>query len=220
MFNHPTLGRDAGQVVPLVALLVAVAAAFTLVLTHLGARAAIQARVQAAADAAALAGALDGAIAAAELAAQNGATLELVETVADAEPGRAGSDPAVSVVVGLSDSAASATAQKVSTSRSGTLAPAMETALAAAEHLLGEPVAIVSGYRSPAEQQALWDARHSNPYPVAVPGTSRHEQGLAVDVAIHEVDRLRRVGALVGLCQPLPTTDPVHFELCRTTATR
>jgi D-alanyl-D-alanine dipeptidase len=38
--------------------------------------------------------------------------------------------------------------------------------------------------RTLAEQQRLWDARGSNPYPVARPGTSRHESGRAADVTI------------------------------------
>jgi len=96
----------------------------------------------------------------------------------------------------------------------------MIRAIAEAERLLGEPVPIVSGYRSRSEQQALWDARHSNPYPVATPGSSNHERGVAIDIPSSFVDRLRQVAALVGLCQPLPVADPVHFEMCRTTATR
>ena len=44
---------------------------------------------------------------------------------------------------------------------------------------------ITSGLRTRAEQQALWDARGSNPYPVAQPGTSRHESGNAADVTIN-----------------------------------
>ncbi|OWY58787.1 hypothetical protein B7486_78095, partial [cyanobacterium TDX16] len=83
-----------------------------------------------------------------------------------------------------------------------------------AEQLLGEPVPITSGWRSPADQQRLWDQRGSSPYPVARPGTSKHEQGLAVDVPLAFVPRLRGVAAAAGLCFPLPTTDPVHFELC------
>jgi hypothetical protein len=44
---------------------------------------------------------------------------------------------------------------------------------------------ITSGLRTRSEQQALWDARGSNPYPVAQPGTSRHESGNAADVTIN-----------------------------------
>src|SRR4051794_25999375 len=48
----------------------------------------------------------------------------------------------------------------------------------------GQHFHITSGGRSRAEQQRLWDARGSNPYPVAPPGTSRHESGNAADVTI------------------------------------
>jgi D-alanyl-D-alanine carboxypeptidase len=48
----------------------------------------------------------------------------------------------------------------------------------------GEHFHITSGLRTYAEQQRLWDARGSNPYPVAHPGTSRHETGRAADVTI------------------------------------
>lgn len=43
---------------------------------------------------------------------------------------------------------------------------------------------ITSGRRTYAEQERLWAGRGSNPYPVARPGTSRHETGNAADVVI------------------------------------
>lgn len=49
----------------------------------------------------------------------------------------------------------------------------------------GEHFHITSGGRSYAEQEQLWNARGSNPYPVARPGTSRHESGNAADVTIN-----------------------------------
>jgi D-alanyl-D-alanine carboxypeptidase len=49
----------------------------------------------------------------------------------------------------------------------------------------GEHFHITSGLRTLAEQQALWNQRGSNPYPVAQPGTSRHESGNAADVTIN-----------------------------------
>jgi LAS superfamily LD-carboxypeptidase LdcB len=91
----------------------------------------------------------------------------------------------------------------------------MVAALARAEQLLGQAVPITSGYRSPAKQRALWENRASNPYPVAAPGTSMHERGLAVDVPLTFVPRLERVAASAGLCHPFPQADPVHFEVCR-----
>jgi hypothetical protein len=74
---------------------------------------------------------------------------------------------------------------------------------------------LTSGLRTTAEQQQLWDARGSNPYPVARPGTSRHESGNAADVtiggrAIQDVisaEELRAAGIA-----PL-AGDAVHVEL-------
>ena len=49
----------------------------------------------------------------------------------------------------------------------------------------GETWKITSGLRTTAEQQALWDARGSNPFPVARPGTSNHEHGNSADVTVN-----------------------------------
>ena len=91
----------------------------------------------------------------------------------------------------------------------------MLAALARAEQLLGRPITITSGFRSRAEQQRLWENRASNRYPVAPPGTSRHESGFAIDIPSALVPDLRRIGPTAGLCSPLPVSDPIHFELCR-----
>jgi hypothetical protein len=48
----------------------------------------------------------------------------------------------------------------------------------------GEKFHINSGLRTLAEQQRLWDNRANNPFPVARPGTSRHQSGRACDVSI------------------------------------
>ena len=90
----------------------------------------------------------------------------------------------------------------------------MQAALARAEQLLGEKVPITSGFRSSEEQAALYANRASNPYPVAPPGSSAHERGLAVDVPAGFVPRLSSVAPRAGLCQPYPQTDPIHFEVC------
>jgi uncharacterized protein YcbK (DUF882 family) len=95
------------------------------------------------------------------------------------------------------------------------LAPALQVALGRAEALLGRPVPITSGYRSPADQARLWAQRALNPYPVARPGTSAHERGVAVDVPRSFVPVLLTVAGQAGLCHPYPVADPVHFELCR-----
>ena len=49
----------------------------------------------------------------------------------------------------------------------------------------GETWKINSGLRTNAEQQALWDNRHNNPFPVARPGTSNHESGNSADVSVN-----------------------------------
>jgi hypothetical protein len=48
----------------------------------------------------------------------------------------------------------------------------------------GEKFHVNSGLRTIAEQQQLWDNRANNPFPVARPGTSRHQSGRACDVSI------------------------------------
>ena len=163
-----------------------------------------------------LAGAAGGEEAARALAEDNGGVLVSFE--------RAGDEAVVEVQVG--DVSARARARATTAGAGGAaggsgdagdragLAPAMVTALARADALVGYPVPVVSGLRTRAEQQALWDRRHTNPYPVARPGTSDHERGTAVDVATRAVDDLAAVAPSAGLCQPLPVSDPVHFVVC------
>jgi hypothetical protein len=79
----------------------------------------------------------------------------------------------------------------------------------------GESFTITSGTRTIAEQQRLWDNRANNPYPVARPGTSRHQSGHAADVtiggrAIQDVIPAAELRA-AGL-SPL-AGDSVHVEL-------
>ena len=93
--------------------------------------------------------------------------------------------------------------------------PALLRRLEALAAERGQKFHVTSGHRSYAEQKALWDKRHSNPFPVARPGGSRHESGRAVDVTIGgrpiqsvvPAAQLRRFGLrpLVG--------DAVHVEL-------
>lgn len=158
--------------------------------------------------AAALAGVVDGAGAAQQLALDNGGALENYERLP-------GGDVRVRVGVGTSTATARArTRAGDRTPPAGGLAPAMRAALARAQQLLGRPVPISSGYRSVAEQRRLWDRRAANPYPVARPGASRHQQGLAVDVPTGFLPALLDVARDAGLCRPFPAADPVHFELC------
>jgi hypothetical protein len=210
------MDRERGQALPLVAVVLVLAAVVLVVVGRLGGAAVDRARAQTAADAAALAGAAEGEGAAAEAARANGAALESFVARGDE----------VEVVARVRDARARATAARLGVAavaaggdRDG-LAPAMVAALARADDLLGAPVPVVSGFRSREEQQALWDARASNPFPVARPGTSMHEQGLAVDVPLEAVPRLLAVGRDAGLCQVLPQTDPIHFEPCPPTSLR
>ena len=202
-------GDERGQALPLVLVIMAVAMGAALLLGELGSRALAESRAQTAADAAALAGAAEGPEAAAELARMNGSTSSDVQgTVGEAT---------VTVRIGEADAVARALAPPPPTGGTEGLTPEMTAAVSRAGALLGTPVPISSGWRSPAQQAALWANRHLNPYPVARPGTSMHERGLAIDVPRTFVATLRPVAAVVGLCQPLPVSDPVHFELCRRT---
>lgn len=82
---------------------------------------------------------------------------------------------------------------------------------ALAQRGLPSPVPVVSGYRSAEEQTALWARRATNPYPVAPPGKSAHNRGMAIDVPRAWVGPLQSVAATAGLCQPFPQRDPIHF---------
>jgi LAS superfamily LD-carboxypeptidase LdcB len=74
---------------------------------------------------------------------------------------------------------------------------------------------VTSGLRTLAEQQRLWDNRGSNPFPVARPGSSRHESGRAADVTIggRPIQQVISAAELraAGL-SPL-AGDAVHVEL-------
>ena len=206
-------GADRGQATPLAAAMMVVVLVAMGALVPAARALADRAHARTAADAAALAGAVEGEAAARALAEENGGDL-LSFALRDGE-----------VVVRVRVGGADAFARARATGNRGTpggmtggdrvgLAPAMLAALARADGLMGRPVPVVSGLRTRAEQQALWDRRHTNPYPVARPGTSDHERGLAFDVARADVPSLLAVAAAAGLCQPLPDSDPVHFVVC------
>lgn len=209
---------DRGQIVPLAAAMVALCCVALLALVPVAGALDARARARTAADAAALAGAADGDRAARQVAEANGADL--------VELGRTGDEVVVQVRVGEVEAYARARATRhpralgaggsagaVGGRRAG-LAPEMLAALARADGLLGRPVTVASGLRTHAQQQSLWERRATNPYPVARPGSSDHERGLAIDVPRREVDDLLRVASAAGLCQPLPASDPIHFVVC------
>jgi hypothetical protein len=198
----PRAHGQSGQVLPLVALLSLALGASSLWVARLGAASAARAKASAVADMSALAGVAGGRRSADAVASANGARVVRFD--------RVGGDVRVRVEAGP----AVATSRARPAGRELGLAPALRAALARAEQLLGRPIPITSGHRSPAEQAALWARRATNPFPVARPGTSKHELGLAVDVPSSFVPTLLRVAPLAGLCRPYPLADPVHFELC------
>ena len=204
-----------GSITPLVALAMVVAGGAALLLGRLGEAGVARAVARTAADAAALAGAAEGEAAARDVAAVNGAVLLRYEVL--------GQDSRVTVRQGEAQAVARARRKPPPPRAKGGvgaagietgLAPAMRAALGKAEQLLGEPVPITSGFRSGEEQAALYARRSQKPYPVAPPGSSMHERGLAVDVPAQFVPRLLTVARQVGLCHPYPDSDPIHFEVC------
>jgi hypothetical protein len=87
------------------------------------------------------------------------------------------------------------------------LQDAIKIAILRAEAILGAPLVLTDGYRTYACQAYLFETVTG---PVAPPGQSMHNYGLAIDVANYGA--LVSVAAQVGLCQPLPSNDPVHFS--------
>lgn len=74
---------------------------------------------------------------------------------------------------------------------------------------------ITSVLRSYTKQLELWNNRHNNPYPVAPPGTSKHERGLAWDMVGPERD-LEWAGITWeawGGRWGGRFKDPIHFEV-------
>ena len=201
--------RDRGQVLPLLAMVVLLAGIGAVAMTRLTMLAMDRAAARTAADAAALAAAVD-VYSARPVAAANASKVIDVQTL-----DRGSGDVRVTVehASGVVASARARPGVPLSSGRRD-LAPAMAAAVARAEQLLGRPLPITSGYRSVAEQARLWSKRGANPFPVAPPGTSMHERGLAIDVTSSFAETLARMSEDTGLCRPYPRTDPVHFELC------
>ncbi len=202
-------GFESGQATPLVAMAVLLVGVLLVGLGRMSIVAVAAARARTAADAAALAGARDGLPGARTLATDNGALL------VDWERGPDWFEVTVRVGKRTARARAHREPPEGGTGTRAGLAPAMLAALGRADQLTGTTVPVVSGYRSRAEQAVLWANRADNPYPVAPPGRSRHEEGMAIDVALSFVPRLVAVAADSGLCHPLPESDPVHFVVCQ-----
>ena len=84
----------------------------------------------------------------------------------------------------------------------------MKIAILQAEALLGGPLVLNDGYRTYACQAHLFATVTG---PVAPPGQSMHNYGMAIDVGNYGA--LASVAGQVGLCQPLPANDAVHFSV-------
>jgi len=81
----------------------------------------------------------------------------------------------------------------------------------------GMSFSIGSGFRTYEEQSRLYANRGSNPYPVARPGTSAHESGLAADLKFSSPAAeawFRSHMGQFGIGAPV-ANDPVHFELAK-----
>ena len=179
-------------------------------LGRLGGDAVDAARARTAADAAALAGAADGQGAGREVA--DGQRRRLVAYVDD------GAEVVVTVRVGR----AVATARAVAAGEGAGRRPPGRRAGAGAGGGAAPRPGEVLGRRPDLVRLAVAGPAAgavgrpgTNPFPVARPGTSAHERGEAVDVPRRSRTGWPQVGPRVGLCRPLPATDPVHFELCR-----
>ena len=94
------------------------------------------------------------------------------------------------------------------------LDPELLKRLMAASEVYGKPLTITSGFRTSAKQKELYDDYKAgkSPFPAAPPGSSKHEKGMAVDIAEHK--DLAAVAALrsQGLMQTV-SGDPPHFEI-------
>lgn len=72
---------------------------------------------------------------------------------------------------------------------------------------------VTSTYRSYTEQLRLWNNRSNNPYPVAPPGQSLHQYGLAFDLDA-PADTLAFLGEVWNYWGGhWSTADPIHFEV-------
>lgn len=86
----------------------------------------------------------------------------------------------------------------------------MKISLLRLEQAMAVPLQLNSAYRSPAYQADLCQRVAG---PCAAPGASMHNVGLAVDVGNWQAAAAAVSGdPSIGLCQPLPSNDAVHFS--------
>jgi len=77
-------------------------------------------------------------------------------------------------------------------------------------------VTVTSARRSRAQQTALYQKflAGKSQYPVAPPGSSKHEHGLALDIVTVPYDALYTLGRWwKSIGGTWSTSDPIHFEL-------
>ena len=76
----------------------------------------------------------------------------------------------------------------------------------------GQKLIINSARRTREEQQVLWNNRHTNPNPVAPPGTSNHESGWSVDIGQRGDPTAKSILEKYGMIW-FGAGDPVHYTL-------
>jgi hypothetical protein len=95
------------------------------------------------------------------------------------------------------------------------LAQAMQLAATEYNQITGKNVEVTSARRDRAKQAELYQAYKEgrSRFPASPPGSSKHELGLAVDIAEATAEEMDRMGLLhkYGLSRPV-RNDPVHIE--------
>lgn len=194
---------------------------------EVGSAASARARAQTAADAAALAAVAESspsgegrpAEAAADYAERNGA--RLVRCYCDT--GATAMQVLVSVDGVLADARAVLEPELLAPASVGSTAGLHPDLAAAVDAIVTKSVGrvrVVSGFRTPERQVALWEEalrEHGSPEAaddwVARPGSSMHERGLAVDLGGDLAEAVRLIEELgLPLHRPL-AHEPWHFEL-------
>jgi hypothetical protein len=94
------------------------------------------------------------------------------------------------------------------------LDPELQKRLMAAAEVYGKPLTISSGFRSSAKQKELYEDYKAgrSRFPAAPPGSSKHESGMAVDIAEYKDPAAVAALRSQGLMQTV-SGDPVHFEV-------
>lgn len=93
------------------------------------------------------------------------------------------------------------------------LIPYADYAIAWHQKVTGTRPTITSSYRSFDKQIKLYEARHTNPYPVNRPGDSAHNWGLAFDSDVPDVQMPTWIWIRRQLGFRVPDNDEVHAEV-------